>query len=67
MGAAAGHAPLRTNYRAPTTLDAHAIKRRAFHDQDVLVVDLNDPRVDWAIRELLRQAGERIYGKRAHT
>lgn len=55
----------RSNFRAPPAFDAEFVKRRGFHDQGVLVVALDDHRLDWAQREMLKQIGVRLYGKRA--
>lgn len=55
-------------YRSPlnvaNNVDYEVMKRRAFHDQGVLVVSIADPRLTWAERELVRQLGERLYGTR---
>jgi hypothetical protein len=56
-------APLRTTYRAPARgPDAEHIKRQGFRDQGILVVSLDDHRLPWPERVLLRQIGERLYG-----
>jgi uncharacterized membrane protein YobD (UPF0266 family) len=44
-------------------LDYEAIKRNGFKDHDVLVIDLNDRRLAWQDRELLKSIGNRLYGK----
>ena len=44
--------------------DGDRIKQRAFHDQGMLVVNVNDPNLTWDQRELLNQIGEKFYGKR---
>ena len=55
-------------YRSPlnvaNNVDYEAMKRCAFQDQGVLVISIEDPRLTWAERELVRQLGERLYGKR---
>jgi hypothetical protein len=58
---------LRTNY--PTRdigreMDCEAIKRNAFKDQGIVVVSVNDPRLSWDQREILKQIGDKIYGYR---
>jgi hypothetical protein len=40
------------------------IKRNGWRDQNVLVVSANDDRLSWSERELVRQIGEKLYGKR---
>jgi hypothetical protein len=40
------------------------IKRDGWHDQNILVVSPDDHRLTWPERELIRQIGEKLYGKR---
>jgi hypothetical protein len=40
------------------------IKRDGWHDQNILVVSPDDHRLTWPERELVRQIGEKLYGKR---
>jgi hypothetical protein len=40
------------------------VKRDGWHDQGVLAVALDDERLTWPERELVRQLGEKLYGKR---
>ena len=40
------------------------IKRRGWQAQRVLVIEADDERLTWPERELIRQLGERLYGKR---
>jgi hypothetical protein len=39
-------------------------KRDGWHEQGVLVVAEDDPRLAWPERELVRQLGQKLYGKR---
>jgi hypothetical protein len=39
------------------------IKRAGWQAQRVLVIDANDERLTWPERELVRQLGDRLYGK----
>lgn len=48
----------------PTSVDYDAMKRNGFHDQGLLIVDINDKSLPWQDRELLRVIGERLYGKK---
>ncbi len=41
------------------------VKRDGWREQGVLVVATNDDRLTWPERELVRQLGEKLYGKRA--
>lgn len=44
--------------------DAETIKRDGWHDEGVLAVSVHDNRLTWPERELVRQLGERLYGRR---
>jgi hypothetical protein len=53
--------PLRSNFYCPSTLDADAIKRHGYIDQGVLVLNVDDHRLDFLEREVLRRIGDRLY------
>jgi hypothetical protein len=40
------------------------VKRSGWHDQNILVVNADDHRLTWPERELVRQIGEKLYGRR---
>ena len=40
------------------------VKREGWHDQNILVVSPDDERLTWPERELVRQLGEKLYGRR---
>ena len=44
--------------------DPEDMKREGWHDQNILVVSPGDHRLTWPERELIRQLGEKLYGKR---
>ena len=44
--------------------DPDEVKRDGWREQGVLAVSLDDDRLTWPERELVRQLGERLYGKR---
>ena len=48
----------------PESMDVEAVKRRGWREQRLLVVSLEDDRLDWVERELIRRIGERLYGAR---
>jgi hypothetical protein len=50
--------------RCPTPMDAEAIKRHGWHNQNLLVISANDPRLTWPERELVKQLGEKLYGSK---
>ena len=47
-----------------TPIDAEADKRAGWRRHGILVVALADPRLTWPERELVRQLGARLYGRR---
>jgi len=47
--------------------DPEAVKRDGWRDQGLLAVSIHDHRLTWPERELLRQLGEKLYGKREET
>ena len=46
----------------PTVTDLDSIKQRGWRDQNILVVNAEDQRLDYLERELVRRIGERLYG-----
>jgi hypothetical protein len=40
------------------------VKQEGWREQGVLAVSVDDERLSWPERELVRQLGERLYGKR---
>lgn len=50
--------------RGPNSINYEGIKKNAFHDQDVLIVNINDTKLPWQDREFLKVIGERLYGKK---
>jgi hypothetical protein len=47
--------------------DPEQVKREGWREQGVLAVSADDDRLTWPERELVRQLGERLYGKRPET
>jgi hypothetical protein len=41
-----------------------SVKREGWREQGMLAVTLDDQRLTWVERELVRQLGEKLYGKR---
>lgn len=50
--------------RYPSAMDSDAVKKNGFHDQGILVVDINDDRIGWVERQMLMNIGEKLYGRR---
>jgi hypothetical protein len=47
-----------------TRRDTETVKRDGWQEQGLLAVSIDDDRLSWPERELVRQLGERLYGKR---
>jgi len=43
------------------------LKRDGWRNQGLLAVAVDDERLTWAERELIRQLGEKLYGKRGEA
>lgn len=44
--------------------DPDRVKREGWQEQGLLAVAIDDARLSWPERELVRQLGERLYGRR---
>lgn len=58
---------LATNYpsrKVGSSVDYEAIKRNAFHDQGIAIIDLTDSRIPWQDREIIEGACRRLYGQK---
>lgn len=44
--------------------DPEQVKREGWYEQNILVVSPEDVRLSWPERELVKQLGEKLYGKR---
>ena len=55
--------PLKCNLgrMQPKQIDAEKIKREAFNNDGILVVKVDDERLSWPEKELIKQIGEKIY------
>lgn len=47
--------------------DPEQVKRGGWQEQGLLAVSLDDRRLTWPERELVRQLGDRLYGPRVET
>lgn len=57
---------LQTNYptrKMGNHVDYETLKRQGFRDQGIVVVSVNDPRLSWDQREMIKQVGEKLYGQ----
>ena len=48
----------------PQKMDAERVKADAFHEEGIVVINLNEDRLDMVEREIVTQWAERRYGKR---
>lgn len=59
-----------TRYRCPLgrlqpeRKNPECIKRHGWREEGILVISLDDERLDWMERELVKRIGERLYGGR---
>lgn len=49
----------------PTKPDPEKVKREGWREQKILVVSLQDERLDFFQREFVKQIGEKLYGASA--
>ena len=57
------HSLLRSSLDRTNNVDIRFMKSRAFHDQNVLIVNLDDTKLGWDEREFLKSIGRKLYGK----
>lgn len=51
----------------PTKPDPEQVKREGWREQEILVVSLNDERLDFFQREFVKQIGEKLYGANGNS
>ena len=49
---------------APSQMDTEEVKREGFNQQGILVVSVDDQRLSWIERQIIKQLGDRMYGKK---
>lgn len=59
-----GPAPLRSNFRSPSSRDSEAAKLMAYRDHGYVVIAIDDHRLNWEDREELKRLAVKIYGPR---
>ena len=57
------HYPSPLGRMQPTPMDIEATKRQGWRDQRILVISDQDARLDLLERQLIRNIGERLYGR----
>lgn len=53
----------RMSLDVPKRMDVDRVKKTAFHEERILVVSIDDDRIAWDERQILRAIGEKFYGK----
>lgn len=53
---------MRPRYLPNTRESAEEIKKRVWHNEDILVVDLKNATLPWDMKEYLRAVGAKLYG-----
>ena len=51
----------------PKSFDSEALKRSAWQNLGIIIVQADDPRFDWTERELLKRIGNFLYGERVNN
>jgi len=46
----------------PVPMDIERIKADAWENDGILVIRVNDPRLNWAEQEQVKQLGDKLYG-----
>lgn len=46
----------------PVSMDAEKVKREGWADHRILVISLDDKRLDYFQRETVKQIGDKLYG-----
>ena len=52
-------------HHQPKSIDPEAEKRTGWRQHGILVVAEQDPRLSWSEKELIRQLGAKLYGRRS--
>jgi hypothetical protein len=47
----------------PTRMDTEKIKSEAWHDNGWLVVHVDDSKLNWMEQQVVKNIGEKLYGK----
>lgn len=47
----------------PSPEESEALRRRAWHDHGTLVINVDDPRLNWMHEQVIRQIGQKLYGE----
>lgn len=45
-----------------TKVDPERVKREGWREQRILVVSIDDPRLDFVMRQMVQQLGDSLYG-----
>lgn len=48
----------------PSQMDVESVKREGFNNHGILVVAVDDQRLSWIERQIIKQLGDRIYGQK---
>ena len=48
----------------PSQMDVESVKREGFNQHGILVVAVDDQRLSWIERQIVKQLGERLYAKK---
>lgn len=54
---------MRSSLDLSNNVDVSFMKRQAFHTQKIVIVNLDDPKIDEWERQMLTNIGNKLYGK----
>lgn len=55
---------LRSSLDLSNNVDVTFMKHRAYHDQGILIVNVDDSKLGWDERQMLMNIGAKLYGKK---
>ena len=51
----------------PNQMDIEEVKADGFNNHRILVVSLDDPRINWMERQVMTKIGEKLFGRRKNA
>lgn len=63
------NSPLKCNLgrMQPKQIDAEKLKREGWNNDGILIVKVDDERLSWPEKELIRQIGDKIYKNKTNS
>jgi hypothetical protein len=51
----------------PKRIDAEKLKREGWNNDGILIIKVDDERLSWPEKELIRQIGDKIYNNKTNS